>query len=234
MELKGEIDFTRQRDWLDPTKISETSVTICGCGGIGSFTAIALSKLGIPKLTLIDPDIIEVHNIPSQFYIRGSEGHPKVEELALQCTNFGASEIDIFVAKITEEGFEAEQENEFPTRLRGIVIAALDSMKARKDLWNQVKGNIRIPLFIDSRLGGTNIVIYSGQPHNPEFIKKYEESLFSDEEARPESCTRQAIIDVGFQVSSLLTRNIRKHLAGEEVESEIFFDQDQLIVMKRK
>lgn len=235
LEREGAVTWTRQKDWFDPTQ-STAHVNIVGVGGIGSFVGFALSKLGIPKLTLIDPDIVEAHNIPNQCFSKMNTGMSKIEAMANICDNTGGSEVKTYLARVEESGFVPlpEGNGEFPARLQGIVVSALDCMDARADLWKQVRSNIRVPLFIDARLGGENIVIYSCNPHLPADMEKYEETLHSNGEALEASCTRQSIIDVGFQVASLITRQIRLHLAGDDVDNIIYFDQATLSVQKGK
>jgi hypothetical protein len=167
-------------------------------------------------------------------YSQHDFGEAKVDALDAMCRTFGGSEVDAYRARVEEGGFvpSPEGNGEFPARLSGIVVSALDSMEARANLWNQVKMNIRVPLFIDARLGGESIVIYSCVPHNLTQLEKYEATLHTDAEARENVCTRQSIIDVGFQVAALITRQIRLHLAGDDIDNCIFFDQGRLSVMK--
>ncbi len=38
-------------------------VAVIGCGRSGSITALSLARLGLRHLTLIDPDMVELHNL---------------------------------------------------------------------------------------------------------------------------------------------------------------------------
>lgn len=233
-ELRHEIDYTRQRDWFDPSTNANAQVTLVGVGGIGSPTALALAKLGIPKLTLIDPDTVENHNLPNQMHGMAFDGAPKVTAMSDMLSLFSPSDIAVHQSRITGDGwFGPDDEVAVVGGLRGIVISGLDSMEARIDLWNVcLKNNIRVPLYLDARLGGENIVIYAVTPHDLDDIARYEETLYSDADAKPAPCTRQSIIDVGFTVAALLTRAVRKHLAGEPVEGTVYHDQANLNIMK--
>lgn len=222
-EATYQISYQRQRDWFDPAAHPDAHVAIVGAGGIGSPTALALAKLGIPKLTLIDYDLIEPHNIPNQMYPLATAGTPKVEVLASVAEDFSL---------VDATPVDARLEDVAPAAYRGVVIAALDSMEARTQLWEKVKLKPQVELLLDARLGGESIVVYSCVPHSPADIRAYEDTLYTDEEASPAPCTRQSIIDVGFAVASLLTRAVRKHYAGEPVEHQVYLDQANLIVMK--
>ena len=43
--------------------ITKQHVMVVGCGGVGSHAAVALARMGIGKLTLVDFDVIHVTNL---------------------------------------------------------------------------------------------------------------------------------------------------------------------------
>ena len=53
-------------EWFDSMK--HISVVLAGCGGIGSWASILLSRLNIYTLYIIDPDIVEEANMAGQFF----------------------------------------------------------------------------------------------------------------------------------------------------------------------
>lgn len=225
LETTGEFDSTRQRDMFNPLDHQGASCTLVGCGGIGSPLAIGLSKLGIPKLTLIDPDHVESHNVPNQFYTitDGKEERNKVTALKELCAQFGASDIKAVCERVDKCADD----------LHGLVITGLDSMEARKEVWDMVKMQTRVERLIDARIGKFDIAIYVINPCDMDDIKYYEENcLYSDEEAVELACTERAIIDVSFQCAAQLVRMVRKHFNGEDVERTIAFNQDNLGVSK--
>ncbi len=58
-------------------------VGIVGCGRTGSLMAVALARVGVRSLTLLDPDVIEPHNLGEMGgVVQGDVGAPKVEALA--------------------------------------------------------------------------------------------------------------------------------------------------------
>jgi sulfur carrier protein ThiS adenylyltransferase len=56
-------------------------VGIAGLGGLGSTVAIALARVGVGKLILVDFDIVEPSNLNRQQYFLHQIGMPKVEAL---------------------------------------------------------------------------------------------------------------------------------------------------------
>jgi len=62
-------------------KIKSSVVGIAGLGGLGSTVAIALARLGIGSLILVDFDIVEPSNLNRQQYFIHQIGMKKVEAL---------------------------------------------------------------------------------------------------------------------------------------------------------
>lgn len=215
------MDYTRQRDWFDPDT-TDASVTIVGCGGIGSFTAFALAKLGVQQLALVDFDTVEEHNLPNQLFSHAHLGSKKVGAIA--------NTIHMQNESATVAMYDQRLQEGVP--LNDVIISALDSMEARADLWQQVKYKLACKLFIDARLGGENIVVYSLNPSVPSEIAGYEATLHSDEEGLDLPCTGRSIIDVGFSVAALITRAVRRHYAGCEAEAQVYLDQRNLELFK--
>jgi len=62
-------------------KIKKSTVGIAGLGGLGSAIAIALARIGIGKLILVDFDVVEPSNLNRQQYFVHQIGMLKVEAL---------------------------------------------------------------------------------------------------------------------------------------------------------
>lgn len=62
-------------------KIKTSVVGIAGLGGLGSAIAIALARIGVGKLILVDFDVVEPSNLNRQQYFAHQIGLPKVEAL---------------------------------------------------------------------------------------------------------------------------------------------------------
>jgi molybdopterin/thiamine biosynthesis adenylyltransferase/TusA-related sulfurtransferase len=58
-------------------------VAIVGVGGLGCPAALALARLGVPRLGLFDPDLVEASNLPRQLLYKEEDiGRAKVEVAA--------------------------------------------------------------------------------------------------------------------------------------------------------
>ena len=62
-------------------KLSEASVAVCGLGGLGSNIAVALARVGVGKLHIIDFDNVDITNLNRQQYFTGQIGMQKAEAL---------------------------------------------------------------------------------------------------------------------------------------------------------
>ena len=62
-------------------KIKKSVVGIAGLGGLGSAIAMALARMGVGKLILVDFDVVEPSNLNRQQYFVHQIGMPKVEAL---------------------------------------------------------------------------------------------------------------------------------------------------------
>jgi sulfur carrier protein ThiS adenylyltransferase len=62
-------------------KIKGSVVGIAGLGGLGSAVAIALARIGVGTLILVDFDVVEPSNLNRQQYFIHQVGMPKVEAL---------------------------------------------------------------------------------------------------------------------------------------------------------
>lgn len=206
------MEFLRQLDLVRPDAL-ETPVHLVGCGGIGSFAALALAKLGCPHLHLYDDDRVEEHNVPNQLFRLADVGRAKAEALAEILEAFTGARARAHLRRVEGE------------RLQGIVVSGVDSMAARKTLWQKsVRHRAGIPLYLDGRLGAEVCRLYSIRPADPDDVRCYEGSLYDDDQALPLSCTAGAIIYTGFAMASLVADQVKKFATGEAIAREIFCD----------
>ncbi len=152
------------------------SVHIIGIGGIGSHIARHLAKGGFQApLHLWDGDRVEAHNRRNQTYRKEHIGLFKTAALARQ--------IDEWSDGLTP----AISHTEFVDGCRavaGIVFLCVDKMSKRKVVWETcIKGNSDVPLFIETRMDGINILIHVLNPCDADHQQDWECYWYPDEEA---------------------------------------------------
>jgi molybdopterin-synthase adenylyltransferase len=217
-------NYLRQTAMFDPAKHPDSHVMMVGVGGIGSFTSLALAKLGIKHLTLVDPDMVEDHNLPNQMFPSSQVGEPKVQAAMRQAfVHNPECIIQCKAVMLEDQDFYG-----------GIVVSGLDSMEARHNLWyDHIKNNPAVPRYIDARLDGERVVIYTVRPTVEADHEGYEATLYSDDEAEAGACTARNIIDVGFLVASQITRAVRRELNDDPLDAVTFINVENNTIMKQ-
>jgi len=216
-------DFHKQESIFNPLEFDE-EVTIIGAGSIGSFVNLSLTKMGL-NTSVWDFDVLEEHNIPNQFYRLEDIGRHKIEALNDIVNSFSNRRTKIRDIKVDETTDLDE--------LKGIVISAVDSMKVRKIIWEKCKFNINLKAFIDSRMGGEVMKIYTINPNDMDDIELYESTLHTDEEASTDTCSVQTIIYNILVVSGFIANQVKKVLKIENFNKEIIFDLKTMTLLKR-
>src|SRR5436190_21159129 len=84
-DLIGEERYSRQRDLVPMARLSTCQAMVIGVGAIGRQVALQLAAIGIPYLSLVDPDTVEVANLAAQGYLEGNLGQYKVMATSEQC-----------------------------------------------------------------------------------------------------------------------------------------------------
>lgn len=210
-----ELNRSRQRD-LFRSEQALSSVSLIGAGGVGSAIGLLLAKMGVPELTVFDFDLVEGHNLPSQLYRREDVGRSKVEALADIAERFADGQVIP----------RAERYADQP--LSGLVISAVDSMDARLSIWERLRFNPDVALYVDTRMGGNLAVIHCVRPCDPDDVKRYEKCLFPSREASDIPCTARAIIYNTFGVASMVGAIVRKWWVDGEVPKSLQMDFDSL------
>lgn len=195
-------------------------INLIGVGGIGSPTALTLAKMGISRLKLFDDDLVSPHNIPNQVFRLSDIGRPKV---------VAAKEV---VEDFTDAKVEAIQERyDGRQRLDGVVISAVDDMTQRMIIWNKLRYNIQVPLYVEARMGAEVLRLYSLNPTDPEAVSRYEKTLYTSAEAVHQPCTEKSIIYTVMVAAGIITGQVKKWLVGEPYHFEIIVDLKNMIMM---
>jgi molybdopterin/thiamine biosynthesis adenylyltransferase len=213
MNFMTNLDVRRHAELFDPYTFN-TPVTIIGAGATGSWLALQLAKLGITNITVWDFDDVEEHNIPNQAFGISDVGTEKVIALRNVIARDTLTEIKVKNEKFTDQ------------RLSGIVFLMVDSMKARKDIWeNSIKMKSAVKLLVEPRMGLNEGRVYNVNPTNLAHIKRYEDCWYSDEEAEVSACgTSQTVVTTALAVASWCARQLINHHSGTELDNEILID----------
>jgi len=125
--------YQRNRNMIsvaEQATLFHSRVAVIGCGGLGGYIIEELARLGVGRITAIDPDIFEEHNLNRQLLSSLSTlGKPKVEAALSRVAdiNPAVTVTPVRSAYCRANGLEL---------LRGfnVVVDALDSIPCRLEL----------------------------------------------------------------------------------------------------
>lgn len=205
----------KDADWYEYLK--NKSVVIGGAGGIGSWVALFLSRIGC-NLYVYDDDRFGPENMSGQFVSSRHQGESKVKALYDLIKDFSGEYITPMNYKFNSNKAVSE-----------ITISAFDNMKARKDMFNVWKNNLNFSdadkdtyLFVDGRLLAQSYQIFIVQGNRPEQIKRFEEEfLFNDNEVEPVSCTLKQTSHAAAGIASHMTGFIANFATNRSLGMEI-------------
>ncbi len=195
--------LTRQAELIPVLKLGKY-VTVVGAGAVGSWVTLSLAKMGLSNITTWDYDEIDDENMNCQFYPFSAIGMKKASALSDLVFNFTGTRIEARNEKFVGSG-----------ATKGILICAVDSMSARKEIWEWAKTNPLVETFIDPRMGAESIMLYAMKPGDPKDRATYEKTLYSDDEAVHERCTAKATIYTANLLAGLVCKTVKDLLVSE-------------------
>jgi hypothetical protein len=227
LELIEKISPYKQRfsDAVWYERLRSTYILLIGAGGIGSWVAFCLSRIGC-NFTLYDMDVVEAHNLGGQLYSMQHVGQLKTEATKALCAEFTGKENDIDIQSRYDDSAMSNP----------IVIAAFDNMEGRKlaftkwvELVESDPENVADYLFIDGRLLAEQYQVFAVTPDRIEEYKKY---LFSDAEVGEVSCslksTTHCSMGIASDIISVLTNFVANRALGFDIR-EVPFKVEKLI-----
>jgi glycine/D-amino acid oxidase-like deaminating enzyme len=203
--------FWRQLDICPPEKL-QFPITVIGAGAIGSAAVITLAKMGCGNITVYDHDLLEEHNLPNQFALVSCLGQSKVEALKA------------LVGQLAEVEIRGISERYRGQRLGGIVICAVDSMEARGVIWKTVKGNLRVQLHLDARMGAEVLRLYTIRPTDADGCALYEANLYTSGDAERLPCSARAIVYCPLVAGALIALQVKRFAVDQHLKKEVLYD----------
>ncbi len=207
------MNFHRQLDVLDVPRLARTPITVIGAGAVGSFTVLALAKSGAECITVYDDDLIEAHNLPNQWYRLTDLGRPKVAALKELVREMTGVEIEIHVARFTDQSASE------------VTVCCVDSMDVRIALWRAL--HARPALYIDARMGAeVGKVMCVGA-----FGSWYEETLHPSSEAYRAPCTARATMYCASGLAAFIAGQVANYASDRPTRDEITVDFRNALIL---
>ena len=197
----------RQRDLIPPDKLSETRAIVIGVGAIGRQVSLQLAAVGVPDITIVDFDTVEVENFAPQGFFESDLGRPKVDAVSDLCTQLNPS-IEVTTAN---QKFKSTQFT------GGVCFCCVDGIETRRSIFDLIKR--RVDLFIDGRMSAEYMRILTvSDDASKEY---YPTTLFSSGEAYRGACTAKSTIYCSNIAAGMMVAQFAQWLRGCEIDKDI-------------
>lgn len=178
-------------------------LVVFGAGSVASMAVLGAAKMGMKDIVVWDGDVVESHNTPMSLYAPSDVGRLKVDALQERVHTLTGVMINTH-AKYFARG-----------DIRNcMVLAAVDTMKARRAIWRAVRKTDTVPLMFDTRTAATYVEVLTIQPFKKGDILRYERLLFPESEAVRQNCGMHGIIFASMQAAVTVTANIANYCNG--------------------
>ncbi len=199
--------FIRQADIVPIDRIYDCKAAVIGVGAIGRQVALQLTAIGIPYLQLVDFDLVELHNLPTQGYFLDDLSKAKVEATAALCRRMNPD----MIIEVINDRFRRQ------TDVGNCLFCCVDSITARRHIWDAVKDKINF--FCDGRMSAEVLRVITASDESSR--KYYPETLFTQEQAQAGPCTAKSTIYCANIAAGLMLSQFTKHLRMLPIDADI-------------
>lgn len=207
--------FDRQADIISQEQLN-IPITIVGAGGIGSWTALALAKMGCQRIKIYDFDTVENHNVASQFFKPSQLNLLKIKALEKSIKEQTGIKIFTYNQNIEEVDIPEKE----------LLIITLDTMEGRAKIAEKYKEkNIYI---IDGRMGGLQMEIYNMPASN------YPKTIVPIEDVEHDICTARAIAFNCMFIAGLIGNLVRQYIRKEIEPGSLIYLFESNSLLKKK
>jgi hypothetical protein len=175
------------------------NIIIGGVGGIGSWLALALARIG-HNLYIYDMDRVDINNIGGQFYSESAVGKLKTEEMSANIMQFTGSSISTF-GKYEESSMVSP-----------IMISAFDNMEARRIMFDRWKSQDNREIFIDGRMTAEFFEVFAVTKGKED---EYEKFMFPSSEANTVPCSFKSTTHNAMGIAYIMTGVLNNYIANE-------------------
>jgi molybdopterin/thiamine biosynthesis adenylyltransferase len=202
------------------------SVGIVGSGGIGATSALVLAKMGVVQLTVWDDDLVSETNIPTQLHKWSEIDQPKVFSLQRTLEEFSD---EIFFTPMQERITESSV---FP--YFDLLISAVDSITARKLIWDAIYRGEKPRWYIDARMSAEEFQMFTVNMSDKRAIQSYATMLESiSEDDIPEvPCTMKATFHCSAAAAMNIGAVLRNILRNEQASERVVHYIPQFMIQK--
>ena len=209
MSEKDTDRFERQSEFVPRPVITESPCTVIGCGAIGRQVAIQLAAIGVPRLTLIDFDNVDLSNVTTQGFSKKDVGKSKVLAVADHITG---SVDDVEVVPIDDR---------YRPKYLGdpAVFSCVDKIQVRELMWKAVQQ--KATFWVDGRMSGEVMRIIAIDVRSGEDRDYYPRTLFAADEAQGGRCTAKSTIYTASIAGGLMVHQFTRFLRNCRLDRDV-------------
>lgn len=189
-------------DWY---KSGPEDIIIGGVGGIGSWVALLLSRIG-HELHIYDDDTIDETNMAGQLYPISEIGNTKASAVMRVIHNFSGT-ISTSYGRYDKDSLTAP-----------IVFSCFDNMEARKIMFEKWAAKESRELFVDGRMLAETGMVFLVQKGQED---KYRNELFQDSDVEDAPCSFKATSHCGSFIASLMVAGLNNYLSNRYINADI-------------
>lgn len=185
-----------------PWAKSTQHIVVGGVGGIGSWAALYLARIG-HHLYMYDMDSIDETNMGGQLYTIAQIGTNKAVATKANIHAFCGDDANVSVY---------EKYDEAKGVVTPVVFSCFDNMAARKLMFEKWAAYDKRELFVDGRMLaeiGMVFVVQKGQE------EEYLKNLFDDSEVKDAPCSFKSTSHCGALIGSLMVSGLNNYLANK-------------------
>jgi hypothetical protein len=198
--------FSRQTDLVPRGKLADLTATVIGVGAIGRQVAIQLAALGVPRIQLIDFDMVEDTNVTTQGYDFANVGRLKVAATA--------DAIRGIDPLINVEAVPDRHRSRI--EIGDAVFCCVDSISARSAIWRSASRSCRF--WCDGRMLAEVLRVLTAA--DLESRRYYPTTLFRQSEAQTGRCTAHGAIYTACIAAGLMTHQFTRWLRDLPVDAD--------------
>jgi molybdopterin/thiamine biosynthesis adenylyltransferase len=219
--------YWRQLDFIDPEKLNEYAILVAGAGSVGSWATLALAKMGAQRVTVWDRDIVDLHNASVQIFSSREVGGRKALLLSAWVDRLADNG-----ARVTAVTRHLDADAGVASIDQEILVMAVDSMPARRYLWDLAKASPKVRLVIDVRMGGEVLRMYAVDPRDPSQEAFYEGNFYDGGPGEALSCSAQATIYTSMFAAAFVSSVVSSFVSGQPLENEVVFHTRTLKIIR--
>ncbi|MEX1200938.1 MAG: tRNA threonylcarbamoyladenosine dehydratase [Methylophaga sp.] len=131
-------------------RLQNSHVFLAGMGGVGSYTAEALARMGVGKLTLVDHDVVSGSNLNRQLVaLKSTVGKLKADVMAARISDIHPDcQLTLVTDFLTPDSIPQMLDNGYD-----VIIDAIDSMSSKSALL-ETAWRMQLPVFASMGAGG--------------------------------------------------------------------------------